>query len=262
MSPVYRNVHFQAELPQGALPESFGILTAWNPQGQAAEPAVNQAANLALQETLRAKGNLHFPVTGGSADGTYQEVGFGMVASEIETLELARQFNQEAIYFVHRGQVNLVSCGTDPPELLALWRLMAPGAAAHPNFHFKGNLSLITQSPQPFLISSRCTPQQVLDSYAWARAQCDAGTTIISGFHSPVEQDVFNILRRRGANLIWVPGRDLPKVIPQPYQELLQQNRLLIATPFDFQKPSRPTRDTCHKRNQWIEALCQRGTLF
>ncbi len=88
------------------------------------------------------------------------------------------------------------------------------------------------------------------------------GTVLVrSGFHSPVECDVFQILTRRGANLIWVPGRDIPKVIPAAMPKLLAQNRLLVASPFDYGKPDRPTRATCLRRNEWIARAVSVGEL-
>ena len=71
----------------------------------------------------------------------------------------------------------------------------------------------------------------------------------------------FQILARRGANLIWVPGRDIPKVIPAAMPKLLAQNRLLVASPFDYGKPDRPTRATCLRRNEWIARAVSVGEL-
>lgn len=214
MNPAYRQVRFQAELPHEALPETFGIVTAWNPDGIEAPPAANASAHAELQTSLATAAILHFPVTGGSPDFSHAEAGLGIVARAADCVALCHRFCQEAIFRVTRGDVHLVPCTKATPECLGLWRDLAEGAAAHPTFHFHGNLSLLTDCPHPFLMSSRCTPQQVMESYAWARAQCDAGTTVISGFHSPVEKDVFEILSRRGANLILVPAAIFPKSIP------------------------------------------------
>ena len=148
--------------------------------------------------------------------------------------------------------MHLVSCADGTSQPLGPWRDLADGSAARPAFHFLGNLPLMDRAPQPFQMSSRCTAQQVLDAYAWARTQCDTGGTVMSGFHSPVERDVFAILARRGANLIWVPGRDLPKIIPAAERALLDEGRLLIASPFDYGQPSRPDRASCQRRNEWV----------
>ena len=59
----------------------------------------------------------------------------------------------------------------------------------------------------------------------------------------PVEKDVLATLARRGANLIWVPGRDLPKTLDAIFKTPLTENRLLILSPFPEGKPSRPTKE-------------------
>lgn len=263
MNPAYASARLRAKLPHGALPAAFGVVTAWNPDGREAAPAANEEANqrllLAAGRRLSPIAPPPFPVTGGNADFSHTEPGYGIVASQADCLALGREFRQEALFWIERGQVHLVSCADGSTQPLGAWRDRADGPAAHPAFHFLGKLSLLDRAPQPFQRSSRCTGQQVLDDYAWARRQCDEGGTVISGFHSPVERDVFQILARRGANLIWVPGRDLPKVIPAPERRLLEEGRLLIATPFDYGKPSRPTRDSCLRRNEWITSLTGNG---
>jgi len=46
----------------------------------------------------------------------------------------------------------------------------------------------------------------------------------------------------------------LPKVLSTAQKELLAQNRLLIASPFAYGKPSRPDRASCLARNEWVRA--------
>jgi len=260
MNPAYTTARLRAELPHGALPAAFGVVTAWNPDGQPASRAANEAAHERLLSSighhLSAFAPPPFPVTGGNADFSHAEPGCGIVASKTDCLALGREFRQEAIFWIERGEVHLVSCADGSSQPHGAWRDRADGPAARPAFHFLGNLSLLDRAPQPFQRSSRCTGQQVLEDYAWARRQCDEGGTVISGFHSPVERDVFQILARRSANIIWVPGRDLPKVIPAPERRLLEAGRLLIASPFDYGKPSRPTRESCLRRNEWVMECC------
>ncbi|MDB6140404.1 MAG: hypothetical protein JWO94_3476 [Verrucomicrobiaceae bacterium] len=45
MNPSYANVRFRADLPVGSLPERFGIVTAWNPDGKDRPEAENHAAS-------------------------------------------------------------------------------------------------------------------------------------------------------------------------------------------------------------------------
>jgi len=124
-----------------------------------------------------------------------------------------------------------------------------------PAFHYRGNPALLVLPATVFLCSTRCPGDKVLDIYAWARRQCDEGGTVISGFHTPVEKDVLAILARRGANILWAPARDLPKTTPPHLQSAESEGRLLIVTPFEDGKPSRPTKASCSIRNRFVLRL-------
>lgn len=125
----------------------------------------------------------------------------------------------------------------------------------------RGNLALLDHPATAFLCSTRCSGEKVLEFYEWARRQCDEKTTIISGFHTPVEKDILTILVRRGANIIWVPARDLPKITPKEFRPAEKENRLLILTPFAPGKPSRPTRASCETRNRFVIKMAQAGIV-
>jgi hypothetical protein len=255
MNPAYAHVRFRAELPKGGLPERFGIVTAWNPDGIATNTVSNHAANASLETILQAEALPHFPVTGGSPDFTHAEPGFGIIADQARILTLGREFRQEAVFWIDRGTVHLLPCSDALPQVVGSWSELATGASAHPTFHFRGPLSLLDPPATAFLCSTQCPGDAILEAYAWARRQCDEHATVISGFHTPVEQDVLAILARRDARIIWVPARDLPKKLPATLTEADKEGRLLIVTPFDYAKPDRPTRDSCSKRNQFILRL-------
>jgi hypothetical protein len=252
MNPAYAHVRFRAELPKGGLPERFGIVTAWNPDGITTDAASNHTANASLQVILQAEALPHFPVTGGSPDFTHAEPGFGIIADQARIIALGREFRQEAVFWIDRGAVHLVPCTDAPAQTLGPWSALATGASAHPTFHFRGPLCLLDTAATAFLCSTQCPGDAILEAYAWARRQCDERSTIISGFHTPVEQDVLAILARRDARIIWVPARDLPKKLPAALTAAQEEGRLLILTPCDYGKPDRPTRESCSLRNQFV----------
>lgn len=128
-------------------------------------------------------------------------------------------------------------------------------------FHHHGDLSLLEQEPIGFLCSTRCDGDTVLAAYAWARKQCDLGSTVISGFHTPVEKDVYAILARRGARLIHCPARSLPKRLDPKQKQLIDENRLLILTPFGTEI-TRATRDTAAIRNRFVIRHAQTVTGY
>lgn len=121
-------------------------------------------------------------------------------------------------------------------------------------FHHRGPAGLLDLPTTAFLCSTRCPGDKILAAYDWARKQCDEGAAVISGFHTPVEKDVLAILSRRGAKILWVPARDLPKRIPSKLQPAYADGRVILLTPFDPGKPSRPTRESCSIRNRFVLA--------
>ncbi len=252
MNPAYADVRFRAELPKGGLPERFCIVTAWNPDGITTDAASNAAATARLIAIVQAESLSHFPVTGGSPDSTHAEPGFGMMVDQARVLSLGREFRQEAVFWIDRGTVHLCPCSAAPPQVIGPWSELATGTAAHPLFHFRGPLSLLDTPATAFLCSTQCPGDTILEAYAWARCQCDERATVMSGFHTPVEQDVLAILARRDARIIWVPARDLPKKIPAELTQAAAEQRLLILSPFDYGRPDRPTRESCSQRNQFI----------
>ncbi len=257
MNPAYAHVRFRAELPMGGLPERFGVVTAWNPDGITSDTARNQADSIRLEASLHAQALLCFPVTGGSPDFTHAEPGFGIIADQARILALGREFRQEAVFWIDRGTVHLCPCSDAPPQIIGSWNELATGAAAHPTFHFRGPLTLLDAPATSFLCSSKCPGDQVLEAYAWARRQCDERATVISGFHTPVEQDVLAILARRDARIILVPARDLPHKLPPALSTAWDEQRLLIVSPFDYGKPSRPTKPSCSQRNQFVLSMAK-----
>jgi hypothetical protein len=147
MNPAYLQARVQAELPLGGLPENFGIVTACNPYGKPVSAEANAAANEMLRDQLENFGWPYFPVTGGSADSSHAEPGFGVIAGEIDCVALGRVFKQEAIFWVNRGHVFLMPCSGQRARGIELWSNLAIGQAAHPAFHFSGPPALLT-APQ------------------------------------------------------------------------------------------------------------------
>lgn len=90
------------------LPEAEGpvhVLTAWNPQGIAADEQSNVAANQMLKSALRAYSITHcWPASGISLDVAsgserWQEEGFGVCGlTRNEAVRLASRFDQRAIF--------------------------------------------------------------------------------------------------------------------------------------------------------------------
>lgn len=175
----------------------------------------------------------------------------GVIIANLTTIErLARDFIRPGIFWVHRGEVIQTFLGQKPPVRLGRWDAFSgrPPVTSHAT----GNLRLIERPATAFLCSTQCSGDKILEATDWARRQCDECTTIISGFHTPLELEVLAILAKRGANLIWVPGRDIPKTMDATFRQPMEENRLLVLSPFPYGNPSRPSKDSCSIRNRFV----------
>ena len=121
------------------------------------------------------------------------------------------------------------------------------------DYQHLGQLKLLDDAPIAFFCSTRCDGDSVLKAYEWARQQCDLGTTVISGFHTPVEKDVYAILARRGARIIHCYPKRLPLKRPTPAQRsLIDEGRLLLLAPEACAQLPRPTKQSCSQRNRFV----------
>lgn len=255
MNPAYRHARFRAGLPYGGLPESFAVITACNPNGETISDEANAERTRQFETQLCKLGLIHFPVTGYDPQSDHAEPGFGVLCDEATAYGIGNGYLQEAVFQVRRNQVTLISCDQERGQVpLGKWTEMATAPASDPRFHFRGSVSLLENPATVFLCSTQCPADKILEAYEWARRQCDDGGTVISGFHTPVEKDVLAILARRGAKILWVPARDLPMKLDAVFKTAMDEDRLLILSPFPFGKPSRPTKESCSERNRFVLA--------
>ncbi|MFY7818462.1 MAG: DUF3293 domain-containing protein [Akkermansiaceae bacterium] len=122
MNPEYLHVLFRAQMPESVITTSFGVITACNPDGKNQTDGDNQIATESLQRALQEEGLVHFPVIGGSPDFTHQEAGFGVIwNSSNEAVAWGRKFQQEAIFWVEKGIVYLISCAGQNSLRVGKW---------------------------------------------------------------------------------------------------------------------------------------------
>ncbi len=67
-------------------------------------------------------------VEGGSQDGSYRERGLGVIVDLETALAIGRLFEQEAIFWVERDQLSVVSCDSPERKEMGSWteRLRGP----------------------------------------------------------------------------------------------------------------------------------------
>jgi predicted Rossmann fold nucleotide-binding protein DprA/Smf involved in DNA uptake len=128
------------------------------------------------------------------------------------------------------------------------------GAAALVELTAFGNLDLLGLPQTGFFCSARCPGNVILSAYDQAARWRDAGRCIISGFHSPVEQECLRILLRGSQPIIICPARSLPKLIPAEWRSPLDEGRLLILSGFAAIE-KRVTTELATRRNALVAAL-------
>lgn len=126
MNSGYLDVHFRAELPASGLPDAFGVITACNPCGKTVDQEENELATEALRYALEAEALICFPVTGGSSDFAHAEPGFGVLfCSSQEAVSWGQRFQQEAIFWIEKGRIQLVPCDGSAAVDLGPWESRA-----------------------------------------------------------------------------------------------------------------------------------------
>jgi len=118
-----------------------------------------------------------------------------------------------------------------------------------------GDMGLLNTKLIGFFCSVKCPGKLIIQVHDLAHELRQAGTTVISGFHSPVEQECLRILLRGTQSVIICPARSIEKMrIRAEYRKPLDQGRLLFLSPF-LDKPHRTTAQSALRRNYFVAAL-------
>lgn len=91
----------------------------------------------------------------------------------------------------------------------------------------------------------------ILAAYDTCRYLRDTSITVVSGFHSPMEEECLRILLHGTNPVIWCLARGKYTRIPPPYAEPFAAGRLTIHAPFP-DKVRHETAATCAKRNRIV----------
>jgi predicted Rossmann fold nucleotide-binding protein DprA/Smf involved in DNA uptake len=123
----------------------------------------------------------------------------------------------------------------------------------------RGNLNILDDKIRPPLValfcSVQCSNSIILQTYELARALRDAGVTVISGFHSPLEKECLLVLLHGSQPVIVCPARSIERRrLPADWKGALRQGRLVLLSPFE-EKLRRATTTRARTRNQLVAAL-------
>ena len=129
------------------------------------------------------------------------------------------------------------------------------GATAPGQLWLLGNPALLAARKTALFCSAHCPGDALLRAHDTAARLRDQGETVISGFHSPVEQDCLHILLRGPQPLILCAARALDGMrLPGAWRTAINAGRLLLLSPFE-KTPRRVTADSARQRNELVAAL-------
>ncbi len=123
-----------------------------------------------------------------------------------------------------------------------------------------GNLDILRQKKLALFCSARCPGSLIIQAYDCMKVLRDAGITVISGFHSPVEKECLKILLRGKQPIIVCPARGLENMRIKPeFKKPLEDGRLLFLSPFQ-KNENRISAQRSAMRNYFIAAVADAGS--
>ena len=116
--------------------------------------------------------------------------------------------------------------------------------------NLSGNKELLDRRLVAFFASRASTPEALNLATRWAHEIAQTDNVVISGFHSPIERAVLDILLANGCCVVVTLGRSLYRKIPTHLQSAYDANRVLFIS---FRDHPRPSFSNSQTRN-WLTA--------
>ena len=131
---------------------------------------------------------------------------------------------------------------------------VADNASNNHRLFYVGDQSLIKRCKISLLCSVQCPGDIILKTFGLMQDLRNTYACIISGFHSPMEQECLKILLQGTCGIVLCYARGLPKRIPPEYLKPIDNGRMLLVSSFNATQ-DHATRDTSKQRNQLVIAL-------
>lgn len=129
------------------------------------------------------------------------------------------------------------------------------GPSAPATLFIIGDPAPLQGSMTGFFCSKETPGATILKAFDQAAAWRDAGVCVISGFHSPLEQQCLDILLRGTQPIVWVPARGMGTLrLSKPRRDALDDGRLTVISPFP-EDETRTNADHARQRNRVVAAL-------
>ncbi|MDQ3636092.1 MAG: DNA-processing protein DprA [Acidobacteriota bacterium] len=121
-----------------------------------------------------------------------------------------------------------------------------------------GDLSILKNETLGLISSRKCPGSVILQFFDMLGKWRSEEITLISGFHSPLEQEALKSLRQSRTKFIFCPARSIEKMrIKKDHQDLIEQKRLLILSPFPKEE-TRQTAKLANQRNKFVANIATR----
>lgn len=118
-----------------------------------------------------------------------------------------------------------------------------------------GGPALLDRVQIALFCSVRCPAAIILKTYDLAQQWRAQGVGVISGFHSPIEQEALTTLLRGHAPVVVCPARSIHTLrVPAAWKPHIDAGRLLVVSPF-AEAQKRATQPNADLRNRLVAAL-------
>ena len=119
---------------------------------------------------------------------------------------------------------------------------------------YAGNQALLDRKLTAFLSSRTIATDKVMACYDWATSLNAETDCVVSGFQSPIEQDVLHFLLKNRIPVIVVLARAMYKQIPEELEEAYNDGRVLFIS---ISNNTRVNKATASIRNRYVVDLAQ-----
>ena len=121
-----------------------------------------------------------------------------------------------------------------------------------------GNAEIINFNKLALFCSIKCPGEIILKLHEFVQKLSSSDITVISGFHSPVEKGVFDMLLRRKQTLIICPARSIKNIrIPKEWKRGIEEGWILVVSQFE-ERHRRITAELSEKRNRFIAEMADK----
>ena len=131
---------------------------------------------------------------------------------------------------------------------------LTPGLVSPPIIDIIGRDRLLPSHKIGLLCSIQCPGDIILKTLDLMHELRNLEVCVVSGFHSPLEQECLKILLRGTCAIVVCYARSLPGRVPPEYVKPIDDGRVLLLSPFN-EAQNHATRNTSRLRNRLVVAL-------